>query len=400
VRTGRPFRRIWLWAPLVIALAALLILLFPRRTPPKPIANPVHSPTPAARIIPEKAVSHANTAARHTELPTTGAPVVDELCGVKSSDSKRAINETFVQHVMRVTQSAISGWKSALTTSEDPRSQAVGFALDSANPDTPGENKPQDTPVNNRLVLLAIETSDPVIYALALSECGDHGYNMAVGPCQGLSWEHWANIDPDNAAPWFAVAGKAGSSGDRRGVEDALAKASTASHFDTYAGTVGTIALNALPRDMAPLDKAVAGANVMTGLGVGIPTIDIASTLCSDASIQEPTRRQQCTSLTNHLADDGTSVIDVLVAVTLAKRLGLSKDLVIKLQKEQRSDSMALTAHNPWRYTNDGSGFTLLSDFGCDTVRGYDDLLDAMLATGGNQRAALAAVGGTLQSSK
>jgi len=193
---------------------------------------------------------------------------------------------------------------------------------------------------------------------------------------------------------------KAGNSGDPQGVEDALAKASAASHFDTYASTVGTIALTGLPRDMAPLDKAVAGADVMTGLGVGIPTLDIASKLCSDTAIQEPTRRQQCTSLTNHLADEGTSVFDVLVAVTLARRLGLPKDLLVKLQREQRSESMALTAHNPWRYTNDGSGLNLLPDFGCDTVRGYDDLLDALLATGGNQRAALATVAGTLQGAK
>jgi len=97
----------------------------------------------------------------------------------------------------------------------------------------PGTDPMPDTPVNNRLVLLAIETSDPVVYALALSQCGDHGYNMAAGPCQGLSWEHWANIDPDNAMPWLAIAAKAGNSGDRQRVEEALAKASMASHFDT-----------------------------------------------------------------------------------------------------------------------------------------------------------------------
>jgi hypothetical protein len=38
-----------------------------------------------------------------------------------------------------------------------------------------------------------------------------------------------------------------------------------------------------------------------------------------------------------------------------------------------------------------------MSDFGCETVLGYDDYLDTLQATGGNERAALAIVGRTVQ---
>ena len=138
----------------------------------------------------------------------------------------------------------------------------------------------------------------------------------------------------------------------------------------------------------------------MAALGIGTPAMDVAATLCSEAAVQEPTRRQQCTSLANDLADRGTTFVDVMVASNLARRLGFPKDRQTKLQVEQRNAGMAFLAHNPWRFTNDESGFTLLSDFRCDTVLGYDDFLDTVQAAGGNVRAALAAVGRTSQGAK
>jgi hypothetical protein len=400
MKTGAPFQRMWRWALLGIALLALLaLLLMAQHAPPRQIADTIHSHTVVGRSSPERAGSRVNAVAQRTQAHTPGAPLVDELCGVKGPDLKRAGDETIGQHVMRVTQTVINGWKSALAASDDPRRQAVGLALESAHPDAPGE-EPTDTPAKNRLVLLAIETNDPVIYALALSHCGDGGYDIAAGPCQGLSWEHWANIDPDNAVPWLEIAAKAGSSRDQQGVEDALAKASMASRFDTYGSTVSAIALSALPRDIAPLDKAVAGVDVVSALGIAIPAVSIAATLCSDTAVQEPTRRQQCASIANDLADAGTALIDVVVALSLAKRLGFPMDRQAKLQIEQQSASRALITHNPWQYTNEGSGLTLASDFRCDRLLGYGDLIDALQASGGNERAALAAVGRTVQGAK
>ena len=84
----------------------------------------------------------------------------------------------------------------------------------------------------------------------------------------------------------------------------------------------------------------------------------------------------------------------------LAKRLGFPTEQQARLQMEQQSASKALIAHNPWRYTDEGSGLTLASDFRCDTVLGYDDFIDALQAAGGSERAALAAVGRTAQGTK
>ena len=398
VKTDGSFRRARRWIALAIALLAssLVVLLVVGRAPHREIYKVGNSrPAMVSAHPPDRAESHVHSDAQRIPAPTPGLIVIDQLCGAKGTDLKRAGNETFVQHLMRVTQAVISEWENSLAASEDPRHQAMGLALENMlHPEAP-VNEPKDTPVNNRLVLLAIDANDPAVYALALGQCVNGRFDMAAGPCQGLSWEHWANIDPDNAVPWLRIAAKAARSGDQQTVEEALAKASMASHFDGYSSTFSTLALSALPPDIGPLDKAVAGADVMSSLPLGIPP-DIAVTLCSDIAVQQPTRRQQCKSIANALADSGTTEIEVAVARGLAMRLGFSADQQAKLRLEQANAGYALRAHNPWSYTSEGSGLTLQSNFSCDMVLGYDDLIDAIQAAGGNERAALAAVARTL----
>jgi hypothetical protein len=385
---------------LAVGLFALLLLILTgRHVPPRQLAGNMHAHLSIVRNSAETTRTRARTAARQAPIDIRRPPVVDALCGLKGTALIRAGNESFARHVMRVTQTAISAWKTALAASDDPRRQAVALALENAHPDAPGE-KPKDTPVNDGLVLLAIDTNDPVIYALALRHCGGDNYDMAAGPCQGLSWEHWANIDPDNAAPWLELAAKADSFGDQQGVENALAEASKASRIDSYGSTVVAIALNALPRNMAPLDKAVAGADVIYGLGMSTPALALLQTLCSDVAIEEPTRRQQCTSIANDLADRATTLLDVGAAAMLGKRLGFPADRQTRLELEWRNDNRAFVALTPWHYTNGGSGFTLASDFGCNTVLGYGAYIDALEAAGGNERAALAAIGRTLRDAR
>jgi hypothetical protein len=316
---------------------------------------------------------------------------MDELCGVKGPDLKRAENEAIPEHAMRVTEGVISRWKSALATSEDPRRQAIGLALQNARPG-PFKDKPKDTPVNNSLVLLAIHSNDPVIYALAIGQCVGVGLDMTPGPCQGLSWEHWAKIDPDNAVPWLWLAAKADRSTDEQGAEDALARASMASRFDGYSSVVSEIALNALPRDAAPLDKAVAGINVIMTSGIGVPAGEIATTLCSDTAVQQSTRKQQCTSIANTLADRGSTLIELSAASHLSRRLGFPADRQALLQKESQ-DAKAFLSLNPWRYSFDeGPGVHFVGDLRCDTVLSYNSFIDALEAAGGRERAALAAM--------
>lgn len=132
----------------------------------------------------ERSQAGANPAARNTAEPRSTPAVTDDLCGVNGSGRIRAAGETVEQHVARLTHPAISHWQSALTGSDDLRLQAIGLALANAQPGpTVGVQPSKDTPVNNNLVLLAMESDDPAVYALALGQCWDADYGMAAGPC-------------------------------------------------------------------------------------------------------------------------------------------------------------------------------------------------------------------------
>lgn len=317
---------------------------------------------------------------------------MDELCGVGGADRARAGNETIEHHVARLTQRAIDGWRSALAASADLRRRAVGLALTNAEPGGPtidrdelasGLEPSKDTPANNNLVLLAIETLDPVIYALAISRCKSLlTPDMASGPCQGLSFGQWASIDPDNAMPWLWIAAKASRNGDKQGVDSALAKAAAAPHIESYSDTLSGLALGALPGDAAPLEKATAGADVVTSVGIAAPAALID--LCSGGAIQRPLRKEQCSAIATTLANRSSSFFDLVLASVLADHLGFPEDVRASLTAEQRSSRAALGSY-PWGRSDTRTGFL------CDTVLAYDSFIDALRTAGGNERAAMRA---------
>jgi len=103
--------------------------------------------------------------------------------------------------------------------------------------------------------------------------------------------------------------------------------------------------------------------------------LGIIATLCSDTAIQRPASKQHRTFIANELVDKASNLGNVVVASLLAKRLGFPPDQQAKLETEARNDATALTAHNPWIYTDEGSRYTRgSSNFRCNTVLGYDEL--------------------------
>lgn len=379
----------------MVLLAAVLALLLVRggHIPQGQIAKTVSARPPGIRAQPQGPDAHAAT----QPIPTqpAGTAVKDELCGVSGSGLFRIGDENIEQHVARVTEPAISRWKGSLTASEDPRRRAIGLALANAQPTpNPGEETSKDTPVNNSLVLLAMETDDPAIYALAIGQCQDGDYGMAPGPCEGLSWEHWANIDPDNAIPWLWIAAKAERASDQQGVEAALAKAASAAGIEEYGTPLSALAIDALPGDLPPLEKAVAGAEVISAAPGGAP-IAILS-LCSESSTQQPLRKEQCSNIARALAKQGSTLIDLVLASRLADRLGFPQDTRTALSRESKNARaiMARRIPYPWSDLSGGSGFR------CTTLLAYDAFIDAVMAARGSVRAALEGVGRTTENAK
>lgn len=387
----------WRWAALaIVVLVCVLGLLL--------VGGPKHQEQVVERVGEGEVIRSSSgdtTAPQGTQRPAsqpTGRSVKDELCGVSGPDLLRAGNETVQQHVLRVTQPAIKQWKSSLAASADPVHQAIAFALANATVGPgpkPGDEPSKDTPVNNSLVLLAIQTDNPVIYDLAIRQCLDGDYEMTAGACQGLSWRHWAAIDSDNATPWLWIAARASRAGDQQGVEEALARAVAAASIEDHAAATYVVAMGALSGDASPLEKAVAGAEIISISPGGIP-IELMS-LCSPAAIQQPLRKNQCSAITTALGNHGSTLIDMVIASSLADRLELADDMRAALKaKASNARATLINMPNPWRTTGPDPWTDRSSPtFRCDTVRPYNAFIDALLASGGNEPAALAAISRT-----
>ena len=374
-----PRSRLWLLLGILAVAILGLWLLFVRRAPPEQprTARSLAPPRPAAHPAPTPAPAPAE----HTPVAAAVPPAQEELCGVSGADQQRASGESVEQHVARLTRQAIERWRKSLLENTNPRQRAMGLALRDARPGAGGLQEAPDTSSDNALVLLAIETNDPAIYSLALGQCGAGDPQMAAGPCQGLSLEHWAKIDPDNAEPWLWIAARTDAAGDGTRTDEALRRAAGAARLDNYAGVMGAVALGALSPQVSPLEKAVAGADVIS-IARSTTPFALVTRLCSEQALQEGARKKQCAAVAKLLATEGSTLIEVAMAWRLGQRVGWPEDQWLPLQSEQRSYTQALSY--PWAAADVGGGFA------CPVVKRYDYFID-QLAASGDERAALKA---------
>jgi hypothetical protein len=320
------------------------------------------------------------------QTPNAGQTSVD-VCGARVAGPPQQPTESSEQYAIRLTNSTLGRWKSQLARSDDPRMRAVGLALDSARLGPPAELAAvSDTPANTDLVLLALQTRDPVVYALAVGQCRLASGELTAGPCQGLSLTEWAALDSENAVPWLWIAVRANASGNVSRVEDALEHAARAARVVTYGPGLGSAALAALPQDASPLDKAVAGSEIF-GIPLVAAPIELVTSVCSEATIEAPKRRTHCEAIASLISENPTSLFQAAIASDLRRRLGWSDDHWGPIEAEFRDARSRVTrmAH-PWgRVPPDPV-------IGCDSVSGYARYIDQYVAFGGNALLAIRAM--------
>jgi hypothetical protein len=383
----------WIAIGALILLLLTLAIIFSRRTTEE-VSTSGHVNIPPRVIEPsrldagiESAKTHSTSnLSNHVETTENAGVITDDLCGVSPQDQIRKVNETIEQHVARLTDHVIDRWKRTLLESTDARSRAVGFALSDANrhPD-PFNSSTPDTLSSNSLVLMAIESNDPAIYALALGHCNSGLMEMTVGPCKGLSIEHWAQIDPDNAVPWMWIASRADSRGNQRLVNEAFGRAASASRMQSYSELLVELALDALPQDIKPLEKAAAGTDIVVsagGPGVSIRLIDI----CSGSALQTSQRKEQCSSIADMVATQGATTIEVALAAELGKRLGWPEEKWTALKQESDIHRKVVNGYFP------SSNPESRQEFRCEKLLRYDHFIDQLAVNKGNWRAAMKAV--------
>jgi hypothetical protein len=108
-----------------------------------------------------------------------------------------------------------------------------------------------------QMVRLAVASTDPFVYAIAMEACRGRGPRDS-GPCALLSPAQWVRLDPDNAVPWRALAAEAHEREEAQAEDMALQLAAHASRADVHAGRLAELVDQALGAASTPLQRTLA----------------------------------------------------------------------------------------------------------------------------------------------
>jgi hypothetical protein len=122
-----------------------------------------------------------------------------------------------------------------------------------------------------QLARLAAASTDATTYALALQACQGLA-DAAGGPCGLLGGAQAAQLEPDNAQPWLALAAEAAARQDTEAEHDAMRRAARASHLSAHAAALPVLVAQALPDPDASLQRTLA-------LGIAMGMQDVARLL-------------------------------------------------------------------------------------------------------------------------
>ncbi len=276
----------------------------------------------------------------------------------------------------------------AMASSRDPKLQAAGLLYEittrdshglhiatdsSCRPDFPGgivghrcmPMKPSDpsldtyvwTPLTqmqsnaavvDKLAQLAVTSSDPVVYALAMHACRPFGQDGRGGACSQLSVAQWARIDGGNAVVWLHMIDEAQKRGDRAGVSEALYRLSQAQTSQYYLFTAGNLVLQNLPAGIAQQERTLAEFGALQATSFwALPTFAGLAKECRKPAIADMNRAQVCERIAEFLVTRDTSAIGATIGRKLGEDLGWPTSRLRDIQLEQRASLAEATAAAP-----------------------------------------------------
>ncbi len=262
-----------------------------------------------------------------------GAKVEIEFCGLGKvafhADDELAVG----RYLGGLSKPIARRWLAALLNSDDNRARAAGMFLE-GKIDGAGF-QPMAEQTRDALVQLAVGSGDPAVYATAVSACNSYGVS-AKGACERISLLAWTRLDPDNAAPWLLVAGKAKAEGNAVAAADAYSHAAKAGKVDSYNFSLLAYAEPELPLDATPLERwyLAVDANGIQAT-IQMHQYRIASTHCSAVSLQDNALRKQCSELADVFTSMGTNLIDFGFGAGLGRRAGWPEERVARLFRER-----------------------------------------------------------------
>ena len=276
-----------------------------------------------------------------------------ELCGYGSTHPIRSTSD-YPPEVSKVADAIFAIVADDMASHSHPLSQAVGLyaKLVAAMRRASAENRGlagdcTDEPCRQRrwkiaqeaagphsekLARLAVASTDPSTYALALYGCR---LNTDDGACAQLSAKRWSQLEPNNAVPWFYLAENAASPKDEAALNEALFRASRAKTSDYHWSMVLAMAEHPAARELASAPRLVYLSQLL-GIYAALPAPPYlaVSQACSADRMADSTRMQQCLDLATMMTERSKSLIEFSLGTAIGERGGWPPDRVQQLRDE------------------------------------------------------------------
>ena len=317
---------------MLLVLLTLVALLAPARRPPGPApgASPPQPEPAAVRRTP--APPTRVTLARHAPAPASpqvpaAAAVADptadddgtEVCGW--GRVQLPADDPFpLQRLPAATRRAgLDDARATMAADADLQVRAAGLLL-AARSGGPGSRQRTE-----QLARLAAASSDATAYALALQACRA-GADAAAGACALLGTAQAAQLAPDDASPWLALAAEAAARQDAEAEHDAMRHAAQAARLSAPVAALPLLVARTLSAPEAALPRTLA-------LGLAFGLQDVARLLPPPGGVAqarayclpggEPdadARAAPCRGLAQLLLQQGRSVAELGAGLDLARR--------------------------------------------------------------------------------
>ncbi len=241
-------------------------------------------------------------------------------------------------------QRVLPGWLEEMKDSADEPTRAIAWfaeAIESWR--TKGlkaaeeQNKPwAKTGVRfdglDELARLADRSSDPKVYALAMSACGLLSDDPATTPCGLLSFAEWARRDPSNGYPWLLAVGQAPKGSAQR--SELIERAMASGEVRVPWGLAHALLTKALPATGSRLDRSVVAFEAMALDGIQtMPPIGLMD-YCREEELRKGERRTQCDRLAAFLAEKSDSLLLRKFARNIGRNVGWSKDRLDVIERD------------------------------------------------------------------
>ncbi len=181
------------------------------------------------------------------------------------------------------------------------------------------------------LVKLALTSNDASVYATALYACG----GTKTDACGTITYAHWAEMEPDNAAAWLTAANEAELRKDSVARAAALQHAIDAKGYDSRAPRLAEVLKSEsvqaqLPLAQLSISSELAGLSAMSG----IQSTSSLLSFCGRRVSMDETRRSTCDAIATKLVNQDESLWGLMMARSFANRLGWDAERMQALNDE------------------------------------------------------------------